>query len=170
MGRYTIRRATLKDLETLVAQRRGMFHDMGDYSKRELDEADPVYRRWAASRMKRGKLVAFIAETADGAAVGGGCVWLQERQPRPGWPGGTIPYLLSMYTEPDHRRKALASRIVKGAITWCKENGYRRLTLHASKQGRGVYAGLGFVDGSEMRLEWGRKKRPRKVSKRRRKR
>jgi GNAT superfamily N-acetyltransferase len=167
--RYSIRQATLADLDILVMQRRRMFRDMSDYSKRELDAADPVYRRWARTRMKSGKLVGFIAETQDDKAVAGGCVWLQERQPRPGWPGGTIPYLLSMYTDPAHRRKGLAARIVRAAIKWCKASGYWRLTLHASKQGRRVYAGLGFEDGSEMRREWGRKKNPRKVSTRRRK-
>ena len=144
-----IRRATLKDLDVLVHQRRGMWEDMkvpGDY-----DAADRVYRRWARQRMRSGRLIGFLAESG-GRVVCGACIWLQDVQPRPHVPGRFVPYLMSMYTEPGFRRRGIATRIVREAIRWSKARGYPRLVLHASDKGRPVYERLGFEPTTEMRL------------------
>ncbi len=42
-----VRRATLRDLDVLVHQRRAMWEDMGIDDRPALDEADQVYKRWA---------------------------------------------------------------------------------------------------------------------------
>ena len=144
------RRASLADLDTLVAHRRRMYRDMGGHSEAELDAADPVYRRWLRQRMNSGKARCWIVDARDAAAASG-CVWVKSVQPRPGWPSGAIPYLLSMYTEPEHRGKGHATRIVKAALKWSRDEGYPRLDLHASEFGRPIYAKLGFERTWEMR-------------------
>lgn len=146
-----VRLATVRDLETLVHQRREMWRAMEDHTETELDAADRAYRVWARPRLQNGTLVGLLAEAADGRVVAGGCVWLRENQPRPGWEDQTVPYLLSMYTEPEQRGKGLASRIVREAIRWSRSHGYARLVLHASDEGRGVYQRLGFTRTWEMR-------------------
>ena len=150
--RVRIRRATLRDLDVLVRQRRGMWEDIADHTEAELDAADRVYRQWTRRRMKSGKLVGFLAETRDGRVVSGGCVWLQEIQPMPGRPDRVQPYLLSMYTEPEFRGRGLATRIVREAIRWSKARGYFRLSLHASDFGRAIYQRQGFKRSWEMRV------------------
>ncbi|MGH8005309.1 MAG: GNAT family N-acetyltransferase [Limisphaerales bacterium] len=150
-----IRRATLRDLETLIAHRRGMWFDMGHKNKAELDKADKVYRRWAKERLKSGELVGLIVE-AEGQIAGSGCLWLQPVQPRPGRPGfkgGGQPYLLSMYTEHTFRGKGVATKIVEESIRWAKAKGFPRMTLHASDMGRSIYEKLGFKQTWEMKLE-----------------
>jgi hypothetical protein len=37
-------------------------------------------------------------------------------------------------------------------IGWCKEEGFARVTLHASDDGRALYDSLGFEVSNEMRL------------------
>jgi ribonuclease P/MRP protein subunit POP5 len=37
-------------------------------------------------------------------------------------------------------------------ITYCRENGWPRISLHASEMGRGLYEELGFQPTNEMRL------------------
>lgn len=147
-----LRRATLRDLALLVEHRRRMFEDMGEYSPRQLAASNAVFRRWARQRLRSGKLVGWIVEER-GSPVSSGCVWLQEVQPRPGWPGPVQPYLMSMFTEPAARGKGHAGRIVREAIRWCEARGYPRFTLHASKRGRSVYAKVGFWRTWEMRLD-----------------
>jgi len=49
-----------------------------------------------------------------------------------------------MYTEPDFRRRGLATRIVREAVAWCRSAGFRSMRLHASRAGRRVYAKLGW--------------------------
>lgn len=142
-----VRRATLRDLAALVHHRRGMFEDMGIASSPADDRR---YAAWARRRLRAGTLVAFLAESR-GAIVAGGCVWLQPRQPRPGF-HGRLPYLLSMYTEPAHRGRGLASRIVRAATAWCRARGYPKMTLHASVPGRRVYRRLGWTRTWEMEV------------------
>ena len=150
-GTIRIRRATSRDLDVLVRQRREMWREIADHTEGELDAADRVYRPWARRRLKSGILVAWVAETRDRRVVAGGCVWLQEIQPRPGRTDQAQPYLLSMYTEPEARGGGLASRIVREALRWARARGYARMTLHASDFGRRVYERLGFTRTWEMR-------------------
>jgi len=148
-SKVRIRYATLDDLDVLVHQRRGMWEDMevpGDY-----DAADRAYRRWARTRLKSGRLIGILAEVG-GRAVCGACIWLQDTQPRPHVPGRFLPYLMSMYTEPEFRRRGIATRVVREVIRWSRAHGYPRLVLHASDEGRPLYEKLGFEPTREMRL------------------
>lgn len=129
-----------------------MWEDLGVKGKAEHDRADRIYGRWVRSRMKNERLVGWIAEKRDGTVAGGGCVWLQEVQPRPHRKGTMQPYLLSMYTEPEFRGHGVATKVVEAAIDWTKKQGYQRLQLHASEMGRGVYKRLGFTRTWEMRF------------------
>jgi GNAT superfamily N-acetyltransferase len=147
---FTVRAATSKDIPSLVQQRRAMWRDLGAREQRELDRADPVYARWARSRMKNGTLMGWVAEN-EGKVLGGGCVWLQPVQPRPGYKLMIQPYLLSMYTEPRYRGLGVASGVVEKALEWCKSKGFLQLRLHASEMGRKVYLKHGFERTWEMR-------------------
>jgi len=142
-----------------------MWKDIGGRTKQELDAADPVYRRWARQRLQNGSLVGFIIETPAGAPVASGCVWVMDSQPRPGWAGTTQAYLLSVFTEPEQRGKGHATRITREAMKWARARGIERMTLHASNQGRNVYASLGFERTHEMRRNL---RNARKTSKRKR--
>ena len=147
---FTVRKATLKDLPALVHQRRAMWRDLGAREQRELDRADKAYTGWARSRMKSGTLMGWVAEN-EGKVLGGGCVWLQPVQPRPGYKLMIQPYLLSMYTEPRYRGLGVASGVVEKALEWCRSNGFHQVRLHASEMGRKVYLKHGFQRTWEMR-------------------
>ena len=129
-----------------------MWENMGVKGRKLLAKADPVYRRWASKRLKDGTLRGWLVENQDGMIAGGGCLWLQPIQPRPGHNQGVQPYLLSMYTVPAYRGKGVASRIVREAARWTKRNRYASLRLHASEIGRGVYQRQGFTRTWEMKL------------------
>jgi len=149
--RLRIRRARLVDLEHLVSQRRAMWVEIGIKDKQELDSADREYRRWARNGLRKGTLLAWIVKDEESQVAGGGCLWLQPIQPRPGIRTSFQPYLLSMYTEPRFRGKGVASKIVEEAKRWSKTKGFPQLVLHASKMGRRVYSGRGFKRSWEMR-------------------
>lgn len=151
-NRLRVRRATLRDLDALVHQRRAMWMDLGITDSARLDKADSDYRQWTRTRMKNHQLMAWVVDDREGRVAGGGCVWLHPIQPSPRWLSTVQPYLLSMYTEPEFRRRGVASMIVWEAIEWSREQGYGRLALHASEMGRGVYKKFGFTRGWEMRL------------------
>ncbi|NNN18157.1 MAG: GNAT family N-acetyltransferase, partial [Thermoplasmata archaeon] len=99
-----------------------------------------------------GELVGQIAETRRGEAVGSGCIWYQPEQPRPENARRDVaPYILSMFTVPEHRGHGLASRIARALIEDAKRRGHWQVVLHASPEGRSVYARLGFERRWEMR-------------------
>jgi len=151
--RLQVRRATLRDLKTLVRQRRGMWEDMGVKDRVVLTRADIAYERWARPKIRSGELVGWVVEAANSGVVGGGCLWLRPTQPRPGLREPVEPYVFSMFTEAGFRRKGVALRILQEAIKWSRKNGYGRTLLHASVKGRGLYRKHGFTRGWEMRLQ-----------------
>ena len=63
-----------------------------------------------------------------------------------------LVYVHSVYTVPDYRRQGLARRILQAMIDYCRDNGWPRISLHASDMGRGLYEDLGFQPTNEMRL------------------
>jgi len=148
-----VHKAGLRDLDVLVHQRRAMWKALGIRGHELHENGDRVYRRWARARLKNHELMAWVVKSSDGRVAGGGCVWLQTVQPRPHRVSMVQPYLLSMYTEPDFRRRGVASMVVKEAIEWCRRNKYERLMLHASEMGRKVYSKLGFKRTWEMKLD-----------------
>lgn len=146
-----IRPATVRDLETLRAHRRGMFVDMGVAPSRSLDGHDRRFIPWARARLRRGELFGLIAESRDGVPVASGCVWLREDQPRPWTERERSPYIMSIYTLPEWRRRGVANRIVRGLLRACRRQGYTMVRLNASRMGLSVYEGLGFERTTEMR-------------------
>lgn len=131
-----------------------MFEEIGRRTKRAMDLHDRGYRRWARRGMRRREFFAFVVEGPDGRIAGSGAIWLQPQQPRPGrLMVGRLPYVLSMYTEPDARGRGVASRLVGRMVRWAAARGYPRIFLHASSMGRPVYERIGFTEGNELRLD-----------------
>jgi GNAT superfamily N-acetyltransferase len=145
--------ATSKDLDLLVAHRLNMWRDIHPELGSKIDESTGATRRWVREKLRRGELVGFVVRTTGGKVAGSGCVWIREEQPRPTNPLQKVPYLLSMYTEEEFRRRGVARMIVKRALKWCRAHHYDRLTLHASTQGRILYESLGFETTQEMRIK-----------------
>jgi len=150
---FKIRTATLKDVDELLRQRHRMFGELGRADSRAIEVHDEAFPRWVRREMKAKRIVCFLVETEKGRVVGGGSVWLREVQPYPGFSGGKVPYLMSMYTEPAYRRKGVGSLVVRQAITWSRRHGYSSITLHGSRYGRPLYLKLGWKRSWEMELD-----------------
>ena len=147
-----LRRATLDDVDLLVEHRVAMFREMGGRSRAALASHRPEYLAWLAPRLVRAELVAFVAEDSKGAPMGSGAVWFRPSHPGPGWPAARAPYILSMYTVPAGRGRGVATAIVKEVAALSRRLGYRRISLHASAMGRGVYERMRFLTTTEMQL------------------
>ena len=144
-----------------------MWREIGGSSARALADHGPVYGRWLRRRMADGELVALVAVAPGGVAAGSGCVWFQPSQPRPRLPERTVPYILSMYTEPEFRGRGVATRLVNRMVALCRSRRHPRVLLHASRFGRPLYERLGFEPTPEMRL-WLNRSLARPASARRR--
>jgi len=154
MMKFKVRPASERDILALRSQRHRMFDDMHSPPPKDHAIHDKAFPGWARREMRAKRLHCFLVETDDGRTVGGGTLWLREVQPYPGFAGGKIPYLMSVYTEPEFRGKGVATMVTKHAINWAKEHGYPSMTLHASRRGRKIYETLGWKQGNEMDLEF----------------
>jgi len=151
--RFRLSYAGPRDIGLMVEHRLNMWRDIHPELGEEIEESRRVTRHWVRRNMANGRLIGLIARAPDGRVAGSGCIWMREEQPRPDNPGLERPYLMSMYTEEEFRRKGVAKLIARGAIKWCRDNGHGGIALHASKVGRPLYESLGFEPSSEMRLK-----------------
>jgi GNAT superfamily N-acetyltransferase len=156
---YGIRRARVQDAAVLARQRRAMFDAMGSLARvGDGDALEESSREWIARELERGTFYSWVAEFR-GADVGreivaGGGLQVRQLMPRPGHAtGGEEGLVLSVWTDVGHRRRGLAQAVVEEILAWCRERGIRRVTLHASEDGRRIYERLGFKQTNEMRLE-----------------
>jgi GNAT superfamily N-acetyltransferase len=152
VGAVALRPAAPGDLELLVRHRRRMWEDMGLLPAGAHDPSEDAYRGWLATRLASGEVVGWVA-AAEGRPVASGLLWFQACQPRPKVPDGVIPYLMSLWVEPEARRQGLARRITEAAIAEARSRGHRRVGLHASKAGRPLYEALGFRPSDELWLD-----------------
>jgi GNAT superfamily N-acetyltransferase len=149
---FTIRLASTADLETLVAHRRAMFHDMGYTDQAALDAMSAKFRGWLLERMNRGDYHAWLATSENGEVAAGAGLWLMDWPPHMVGRGARRGNILNVYTVEDFRRRGLARQLMKAALLWCGENGIDVVILHASPVGKALYESLGFAATNEMRL------------------
>jgi len=150
---YLVREAALDDAPVLARQRRLMFDAISRMPQDEGDAMEAAILAYIQRAMPAGTFKSWVVEH-EGAIVAGGGLQLRTLMPRPGHitraPEGLI---VSMWTDPAHRRRGLGRRIVEAIVAWGKEHGVARFTLHASDDGRPLYTLYGFTATNEMRLE-----------------
>jgi GNAT superfamily N-acetyltransferase len=141
---YRVRPATLADADVLVRHRIAMFTDMGV----PLDAAalTRAFRAWLEDLMPAGTYRAWLVEDADGAIAAGGGITVVPWPPGPQYAGDRLAYVYNVYTEPAHRRRGLARRLMESIHLWCRENGVTSVALNASRDGQPLYAAMGYAE------------------------
>jgi GNAT superfamily N-acetyltransferase len=147
----TIRPTRQDELPIVLYHRRQMFIEMGDNDVRALDEMERASQTIFGDALRDGTYRGWFAE-ADGNVVAGGGVLLVRFQPSPREPRATRPFIINVYTERAFRRRGLARRIMQEMVAWCRSQGYAGVSLHATDEGRPLYASMGFLPTNEMRL------------------
>lgn len=160
---FEIRAVTVIDAAVIAEHRARMFQEMGLVP----DPLFPSYRaqceaglhEMLASGEYLGWLGHPIAEPEK--IVAGLGVQLRRTLPHPvGEPGGEITLaagrhaiVINVFTEPDWRRRGLATLLMERLLGWARAERLDRLVLHATAEGRLVYERLGFVQTNEMRFK-----------------
>lgn len=147
----TIREGTLADIPEIARQRRRMCEDMNYTDDRALTIMTALNADYLKKAIAEGSFRSWLA-CDEGRVVAGGGVVISP------WPSHAYDLdcrrvmILNVYTEPEYRRRGIARQIMETIIAWCKQEGFARVTLHASEHGRHLYESLGFRDSNEMRL------------------
>jgi len=147
-----IRVASMKDIPEILRQRRAMYEDMDYRDAESLGAMASLTAGDLTKALSDGSFRAWLA--ADGErVVAGGAIIISP------WPAH--PYdlecrratILNVYTDRDYRRRGVARRLMQTMIDWCRREGFARVTLHASEDGRHLYETMGFEESNEMRLK-----------------
>jgi GNAT superfamily N-acetyltransferase len=146
-----IRPATISDIPEILRQRRAMYEDMGHRENDILERMASLSADYLATAMAEESFRAWLASDKS-RFVAGGAVIISP------WPAH--PYdlecrratILNVYTYTEYRRRGIARRLMQTIIDWCTREGFARVTLHASDDGRHLYESLGFKPSNEMRL------------------
>lgn len=154
MAQVKIRAAVPEDVSTLVRHRRMMWCDMGRRDENALDLMEQAAREYFPSAVRDGSYRGFLAIEESGEVVGGGGIVISA------WPGSLgqrepkRAMILNMFVEREYRRRGIARELMETMIAWCKQNGFLRVGLHASDEGRPLYESLGFKATNEMQLDF----------------
>jgi GNAT superfamily N-acetyltransferase len=146
-----IRQATVADVDIIVRHRRAMFAEMGYGDEAAGDAMANAARPFIEGALKNASYQGWLIEDGDRVVAGGGLA-VVGFQPTPLDPNPRRAWVLNMYTEPAYRRRGLAKALLQSMIGWCREQGFRSVSLHASDAGRPLYELLGFRPTNEMRL------------------
>ena len=139
---YRVREATLRDIDALVRHRIGMFTDMG--LSLDAPALEASFRAWLTDKMPAGTYRAWLIETDGGVIAAGGGISILPWPPGPSYMGDTIAIVYNLYTEPAHRRRGLARRVMTTIHEWAAAHGITSGALNGSRDGQPLYESMGY--------------------------
>ncbi|MBO0792954.1 MAG: GNAT family N-acetyltransferase [Ktedonobacteraceae bacterium] len=146
---FTVRRATVDDVDQLVQLRLALFQATGDLKSdepsSELIEATQVY---FLNHLPSERFIAFIAES-EGRIIGTSGLVFLEKPPTDENRAGLEAYIMNMYTIPEWRGKGVATSLMQAIIHFVKTTPAKRLWLRTTEDGKHVYKNSGFVYTSQ---------------------
>jgi GNAT superfamily N-acetyltransferase len=140
---YTVRPATIDEVDLLVHHRIAMFTEMG--TAIDAEGVATAFRKWVTISITDGTYRSWVAETASSEVVAGGGITVIPWPPGPWYIGGRIAFVYNVYTDPAHRRRGVARMIMDAIHDWCRDEGIGVAGLNASGQAQRLYESMGYV-------------------------
>lgn len=154
INKFTIRSATLADLEVLVMFRVAILRELNILKDdAETEFMKPKFRNYIKNKIASKELFCWLAES-NGKIVGAGKAVIYDAPPQSRSCDGKEGYIFGIYTVPEMRGQGLGNLMMKHIITELKEKGYNYIWLRASKIGKPIYEKLGFVPSGKDSCEY----------------
>jgi GNAT superfamily N-acetyltransferase len=160
--RFTIRQASLADVDAIAEHRTRMFDEMGQVPPEAFERLRAKSCERLRDFLTRGEYVGWLAIPTQSPDIiaGGAGVQLRDVLPHPlprgnQWHGiaeGRHAIIINVFTEPEWRHQGVAMTLLERIIQWARAERPDRLVRHASEAGRSLYERLGFVGTNEMRF------------------
>ncbi|UCH56762.1 MAG: GNAT family N-acetyltransferase [Candidatus Bathyarchaeota archaeon] len=126
---------------------RSMIGDSFDYGKyREFD------KKFFERNMEDEGVIVWVVESKADEVVAGVAVSFYDLPPKPWNTEGRYAHIFNLYTDPDHRRKGLASKLMQASMKYAESIGVPHVTLHTSDMGKPLFLSLGFEESNEMSI------------------
>ncbi len=113
-----------------------------DLVKRKAEIVDECTRYYLKNINSKNhySIIALVDETI----VGCGTILLEERPPNPRHKINLLAYILNIYVDAGYRGKGIARGIMEQLHKHARNAGVRRIGLHASQFGHGLYKKIGY--------------------------
>lgn len=135
------RKLTKKELPIFIQMRINQLREEGATEDFDLTPAlNDYYNR----HLTDGTFVSWLAFDGE-KIIGTSGMSFVEKPPYFGCPSGKMGLLSSMYTNPDYRRKGIATELLDRVIKEAKEYGCGTVQITASDMGVKLYSSYGFV-------------------------
>lgn len=139
-----VRRAGMEDLGAVVSRRLEFLGAVRGPGFRPSDDLAARTRSFVVAEQRAGRLHTWVAE--EGAEIVGiVSLLLWPRPPQPEDIRTTEAYIINMYVPPTHQRQGIGTRLLDCCLGSSEELGIRKFLLHATSDGRGLYASRGFA-------------------------
>ncbi|MFX0150114.1 MAG: GNAT family N-acetyltransferase [Candidatus Hodarchaeota archaeon] len=139
-----IRRATLKDLKALIKYRIDLFQEMGHINDLPTEKAfKKTLERYFTEAISKNEFISWVAEFNSNIIASSGLVILK-KPPTPKNPSGREAYIMNMYTKPQWRRRGIATMLLEEIFSFLQDIKIKKMSLHATEIGKGVYEKMGF--------------------------
>ncbi len=155
MNKLFFKKAEKKDAAILAEYRLKMFNEVfpdDNLVERKAEIVDECTRYYLDNINNKNhySIIAFIDKTA----VGCGTILLEERPPNPKHKTNLSAYILNIYVDGEHRGKGIAKKIMEHLDEYARTMGVRRIGLHASRFGQGLYKKMGYkINESYLEIE-----------------
>jgi GNAT superfamily N-acetyltransferase len=158
---YSIRQATIADVEILAHQRAELWLAMKVLAPESAHamrtQSVPYFEAAIATNDFIGWVISEKGNPQN--TVAGGGFSMKLTAPMPDQDGQTQPvgysaHVFNVFVEPTHRKQGLARFIMETIKDYCQQNNIKIITLNASTEGRPLYESLGYrVVDNFMRLK-----------------
>ena len=135
------KRLTENELNIFIEMRINQLREEG--AKEDID-LKPALEDYYNAHMKDGTFVSWLAVDEE-KIIGTSGISFVEKPPYFGCPNGKIGLLSSMFTDPNYRRKGIASELLNRVVKEAREYGCGTIQITASDMGVKLYTSYGFV-------------------------
>jgi GNAT superfamily N-acetyltransferase len=145
------RRATLDDIKALTTLRLAFLAEISGAIASD-DALRAAIARYFSESIPSGNFTAFLALADEQIIAASGMTW-HHHPPSNKNPTGGEAYIMNMFTQPEFRRRGIATRLLEMLIQEARQNQCGKISLHVMPRGRSIYSQAGFqpID-TEMRL------------------
>ncbi|WP_337042530.1 GNAT family N-acetyltransferase [Emticicia sp. 17c] len=150
------RRATLADIDDLTKLRIAFLKEVQSPETHLIDENGlaEILRAYFQTHLANEEFVAWLA-IVDGRVVATSGLCFFKICPGFTLLDGRVAYIMNIYTLTEWRKKGIGKQVFMHILEEAKSRGYKRVSLHATEDGRPVYEKFGFRftnDEMELRL------------------
>lgn len=145
-----LKKAEIKDLDTVVRLKMAMFKEVGSIALLQDNAEEKIYAKYQELYKKDMGCHYLIYENDTVIACGGAII--KDDVPFCFFKTPMYGYIIDVYCIPEKRRNGYSSRIIEELLKWIMGKGVHNIKLKPSAAGKHLYEKFGFCDSEEMEL------------------